>query len=60
MDGITWDELQALKRQCGFGDRFAVEVYPADLDVVNVGNLRHLWVLQGALPFAWSAGQVPT
>jgi hypothetical protein len=53
VDGITWDELQALKRQVGLGDRFAVEVYPADLDVVNVGNLRHLWVLPASLSFAW-------
>ena len=52
-DGITWDELQRLKAEAGYGDRFAVEVYPADTDVVNVGNLRHLWILPEPLEFAW-------
>lgn len=53
VDGITWDELQSLKRQCGYGDRFAVEIYPADVDIVNVGSLRHLWILREPLAFAW-------
>lgn len=52
-DGITWDELQRVKSECGFGDVDAVEVYPADRDVVNVGNLRHLWLMEAPLPFAW-------
>lgn len=52
-DGITWDELQRLKAEAGYGDRFAVEVYPADGDVVNVGNLRHVWILPEPLAFAW-------
>lgn len=52
-DGITWDELQRVKSECGFGDVDAVEVYPADRDVVNVGNLRHLWLMEVPLPFAW-------
>lgn len=45
VDGITWDELQRVKRECGFGDFWAVECYPPDTQVVNVGNLRHLWLL---------------
>lgn len=45
-DGITWEELQAIKRQCGFGDSVAVEIYPDDKHVVNVANMRHLWVLK--------------
>ena len=52
-DGISWDELQKIKQETGYGDRFAVEVYPADDDVVNVGNLRHLWLLPEPPPFAW-------
>lgn len=52
-DEITWDELQRLKAECGRGNRYAVEVYPADSDVVNVANMRHLWVLLSAPPFAW-------
>jgi hypothetical protein len=53
-DGITWDELQELKRQVGYGDAMAVEVYPPDADVVNVANIRHLFVVHPeAVPFAW-------
>jgi hypothetical protein len=52
-DGISWDELQQIKRECGYGDLDAVEVFPADGDVVNVANMRHLWILERPLPFAW-------
>jgi hypothetical protein len=55
-DGISWDELQRLKRECGFGAYHAVEVFPADCDLVNVANLRHLWVLLDAPTFAWRRG----
>lgn len=44
-DGITWDELQVIKSDCGFGDRDAVEVYPKDSDVILHANMRHLWIL---------------
>lgn len=53
VDGITWDELQQVKREIGRGDRFAVEVYPADRDLVDVANVRHLWLLPEAPAFAW-------
>lgn len=53
-DGIAWDDLQRLKAEAGYADRFAVEIYPADVDVVNVGNVRHLWLLPEPLAFAWS------
>lgn len=52
LDGITWDEIQAIKKQIGFGDRYAVELYPADADVVNVANMRHIWLVD-APAFAW-------
>jgi hypothetical protein len=53
-DGITWEQLQQIKRQVGYGGFDAVEVYPDDDDVVNVSNMRHLWILEpGSLPFAW-------
>lgn len=53
MDGISWDELMLLKRQCGRGDRDALEVYPSDRDVVNVANMRHLWLPVEPVAFAW-------
>lgn len=49
-DGITWDELMECKRQVGMGERYAVEVYPRDRDIVLKANMRHLWVLQEPLP----------
>jgi hypothetical protein len=52
-EAITWDDLQRIKRECGFGQQDAVEVYPADRDVVNVANMRHLWIMPGELPFKW-------
>lgn len=52
-DGITWDEVQRLKREAGFGDRWAVEIFPADAEVVNVANVRHIWLLPEAPAFAW-------
>lgn len=53
--GITWDELQQLKFQSGYGDCDAVEVFPAQADVVNVANMRHLFVYANAASpsFIW-------
>jgi hypothetical protein len=54
-DGISWEELQRLKREAGFGAMQAVELYPPDEDVVNVANMRHLWLMLEPLPFQWNA-----
>lgn len=53
VDGITWDQLQEIKRNVGFGNRLAVEVYPEDSRIVNVANMRHLFILQERPSFAW-------
>lgn len=53
-DKMTWDELQQIKADVGYGDSFAVEVYPSDKDVINVANMRHLWILPIRLSFAWT------
>jgi hypothetical protein len=50
---ITWDELQEIKRQAGYGDAVAVEIFPKDSDIVNVANMRHLWVIPYELDFGW-------
>ncbi|MBC3253529.1 hypothetical protein H8I91_25005 [Serratia fonticola] len=55
-DGISWDVLQEIKNAVGYADRDAVEVYPAAADVVNVANIRHLWVMPEKLGFAWRRG----
>lgn len=53
-ESISWDDLQRLKRECGRGDFDALEIYPADKDVVNVANIRHLWILTSSkIDFAW-------
>lgn len=47
-DGATvqgWDDLQRIKGEVIGADRFAVEVYPSDEDVVAQANMRHLFVL---------------
>ena len=54
-DGISWDELQRIKAECGYADRAAVELYPPERDVVNVANIRHLWVLTEVPEFLWRA-----
>lgn len=51
--GISWGDLQRLKRECGRGDRWAVEVYPADDDIVDVAPMRHLWLMERAPSWAW-------
>lgn len=44
-DGITWDELQDIKNQCGYRDFWMCEYYPPEKEVVNVANIRHLWLM---------------
>lgn len=50
---ITWDELMEVKRKCGFAMAHAVELYPMDNNIVNVANMRHLWILDYEPEFAW-------
>ncbi|MBD1555179.1 DUF7694 domain-containing protein [Pseudomonas typographi] len=54
-DQVTWDELMQLKHECG-RDRDAVEVFPADQDIVNVANMRHLFFPPEPLTFEWASG----
>jgi len=53
IENITWEELMELKRQAGFGDFYAIEVYPQDKQIVNVANMRHLWVVDNPLNIGW-------
>jgi hypothetical protein len=53
-DNITWDELMQIKTECGFGNRWAVEIFPPTQHIVNVANMRHLWLVEPTtVPFAW-------
>lgn len=51
--GLSWDELQDIKREIGFGDWYGLEIYPRDGDVVNDANMRHIWLLAVPLPLGW-------
>lgn len=50
-DGITWDELQRIKNECLGEDVWCIENYPAQSKLVNVSNMRHLFVLDGMPDF---------
>lgn len=52
-DGISWDKIQEIKRLVGFGDWWGLEVFPADDQLVNVSNIRHVWLFKERPPFAW-------
>lgn len=52
-EGLSWEELMLVKRECGFGGWYAVEVYPEDAEIVNVANMRHLWLLTTPLTIGW-------
>ncbi|MCK5090731.1 MAG: hypothetical protein KAQ88_12205 [Hyphomicrobiaceae bacterium] len=52
-DGLSWDEMQRIKREIRLGDSWAVEIFPADDHIVNVANMRHLWVSPRAPDFGW-------
>lgn len=57
VDGITWDELMECKRQVGYGNHYAIEVYPEDEAVVNVANIRHLYIFQTPLKIGFKHEQ---
>lgn len=48
-----WAAMQRIKNELGGPDRVAIEVYPAQGDLVDQANLYHLWVLPTgfSLPF---------
>lgn len=48
---IAWDELQAVKAAVWGPSARAIEVYPAEGQVVNSADIRHLWRL-GETDFA--------
>jgi hypothetical protein len=56
-DDISWDDLQRLKAEAGFGDMCALEVYPPDEHVVNVSNMRHVFLIPNPPPFMWTRVQ---
>lgn len=50
---IPWHVLQRLKAECGRGDQWAVECFPPDDQVVDVANMRHLFLLPEPPAYGW-------
>jgi len=50
---ISWEELQQVKYEAGWGEFICVEIYPANANVVNVANMRHLWLLPEGTQMGW-------
>jgi len=53
MMASSWDELMQIKRQCGYGDACACELLPPDKDIVNVANMRHIFIMDTPPQFLW-------
>lgn len=54
----AWDELQRIKSEVVGPEKWAVEVYPAEVELANVANMRHLWVIEPGEepPCLWKRG----
>lgn len=50
----SWADMQRIKNELIGDDHVAVEVFPAQQDLVDDANIAHLWVLpkEFALPFS--------
>jgi hypothetical protein len=55
-----WRHMQQIKNELTADDRWAMEIYPPEAQLVDSSNEYHLWVLPvGAdIPFAYSEGLV--
>lgn len=57
-EALSWEEIQKVKSDVGFGGVEAIEVYPRDDQVVNTANARHLYLAESALHFAMRVNPV--
>ena len=53
LDNISWTALQNIKNELGYADKIAVEIFPKEKDIVNVANMRHLWILDDVQNIGW-------
>ena len=49
-DGLSWDDMPQIKNDCGYQHFDAVEFYPREQDVINTGNVRHIYLYSTLLP----------
>jgi hypothetical protein len=47
----SWRRKQKIKNLLCGENATAIEVYPAESDLVDDANMAHLWVLESSLPF---------
>ena len=52
-EGITWEQLQEIKSQCGFDDKAMIEIYPPGNRVINDAPMRHLWFVDEIPKQTW-------
>lgn len=55
-DGLSWDELYTIKTETGFENWYGFEVYPRACDLINIANMRHLWLIPEPLGIGWFEG----
>lgn len=53
-ENIPFEDLMKIKADVGYKYRQAIEIYPPESKVVNVANMRHLWVLPHDLDIGWN------
>lgn len=53
VEGIAWEEMQRIKSEIGMGHLVGVEVYPRDVDIVNVANMRHIFIMPVDFEVGW-------
>jgi hypothetical protein len=55
---IPWADKQRIKNDLAGSERIALEVFPAEAELVDEANLYHLWILPPgmSLPFSLHGG----
>ena len=43
---IVFDEIMEIKREMGLGEEKCIEFYPKDSELVDLANMRHIWVIK--------------
>jgi len=48
-DGISWNQLQQVKNELLGEEVTAIEIYPAEYDLIDEAPIRHLWAVPAEL-----------
>jgi len=51
---VTWSEKQKIKDELFGKDRTAIEIYPPSNELIDDGNVYHLWVYKRGYKFPFS------